>query len=129
MLVIAFGILAAIFASPYVADAELPMLELAYGVSLSVGIVYALLMLFAMFGTSLSSFVAVLEYGCGKSKFFLNKKLAVVAVLGVFAWLLSLFGFGELIGVIYPVCGYLGFLAIFGLLVHIIAHFRSIKKL
>ncbi len=128
LLLIALGILASIAVSPDVADAELPMLELAYSVSMFVGVLYAVLMLFAMFGTSLSSFVAVLEYGCQKSKRFSNKKLLFVAVLGTLAWLFSLFGFGELISVIYPMCGYLGFVAIAGLIIHIISYCRLNKK-
>lgn len=122
---IAVSIIMAVFASPQSAQAELPMAELAYGLSTAVGIIYCVLMLFGMFGTSLSSFVAVMEFGGQKSGFLLKHKGAFIIALSVAAWALSLFGFGDLIGVVYPVSGYLGFAVMLGVILHAVAVFRK----
>lgn len=109
LLLIAFSVLFGVLANVDVANTELPMLELAYNVSSVFGVVYAFLLLFGMFGTSLSSIVGVAEYGEQKSKWILNNKKILIIILCVTGWICSLFGFGDLIGIVYPISGYFGF--------------------
>ena len=45
-------------------------------------------------------------------------RFSFVLLLAIPAWLCSLFGFGKLIGTVYPICGALGALALLGLLHH-----------
>ncbi len=118
MLLIAVSVLFGVCANIGVADTELPMLELAYNVSSVLGIIYAVLLLFGMFGTSLSSIVGVIEYGERKSKWVENHKKFVIIILSLIGWICSLFGFGDLIGIVYPISGYFGFVAILTVTVH-----------
>lgn len=118
MLLIALCVLFGVFANIGVANTELPMLELAYDVSEILGIVYAVLLLFGMFGTSLSSIVGVVEYGEQKSQWFSNHKKCVIIILALTGWVCSLLGFGDLIGIVYPISGYFGFTAILAVVVY-----------
>ena len=74
---------------------------------LGVGLGTLALLLFAgMFGTALSSFVGIIQFFL--EKFSWNKKRERRFALGlaVLAFLASLFGFGDLISVLYPLFGY-----------------------
>lgn len=64
-----------------------------------------------MFGTSVSSLVAVLTYAGQKSAWLAGHRTALLLVLTAAAFAGSLFGFGDLIGTVYPVYGYLGMAA------------------
>ena len=77
-----------------------------------------------MFGASLSVFVPIPLYlqnrkNCSKHSTFYTSLLSLAAAL------LSLFGFSNLIAVIYPIYGYLAFAAIIGLIINYI---KNIKK-
>ena len=127
LMLIALSIIACLAVFPSFASAELPMLEAAYSLNAVVGIIYALLLLLAMTGTSMSSLIAVNEYLAKKSALLSRNKLLFSVILGAGAFALSLVGFGELISLIYPICGYLG-IAAFALIAEHFIHI-SRKKL
>lgn len=118
MLLIAVCILFGIFANIDIAHLELPMLELAYNISSILGVIYAVLLLFGMFGTSLSSIVGVIAYGEQKSQWFMEHKKTLVIALAFVGWICSLFGFGDLIGIVYPISGYFGIAVILAVIIH-----------
>ena len=111
LMIIALGILLALAVFPEAVKAELPMLALSSMLSPWLGYVYAALLLAGMLGAALSTYIAITNYAV--QKFHLNKKRknAVIVFMAFAAWLCSLFGFGDLISVVYPVCGYFGFAA------------------
>lgn len=78
--------------------------------AVALGVLAALLFL-GMFGTSVSSLVAVLTYAGQKSAWLAGHRTALLLVLTAAAFAGSLFGFGDLIGTVYPVYGYLGMAA------------------
>ena len=94
LLAVALGVLAALAVSPESVGAQLPMLDLA-----------------CRLGTSVSSLVAVLTYAGQKSARLAGHRTALLLVLTAAAFAGSLFGFGDLIGTVYPVYGYLGMAA------------------
>lgn len=105
---IAISVLLSLHAMPAASEAELPMLYCAQQQGNGFAYVYALLLLLAMFGTSLSCLVGMVEYLELKRPRFQKRHGIFVAVLLALAYLAGLFGFGDLIGVIYPVFGYAG---------------------
>lgn len=127
MLLIAVCVLFGVFANVGVANSELPMLELAYNINSALGLIYAILLLFGMFGTSLSSIVGVVEYSELKSEVLAKYKKMLIIILCLIGWIFSLFGFGDLIGIVYPISGYFGFSVILAVTVHWI-RVRRIKK-
>ena len=110
LLAVALGVLAALAVSPESVGAQLPMLDLACRLG-TAGVVYAVLLFLGMFGTSVSSLVAVLTYAGQKSARLAGHRMALLLVLTAAAFAGSLFGFGDLIGTVYPVYGYLGMAA------------------
>ena len=107
LLAVALGVLCALATSMGRGAA---MLNLACRLG-AAGAVYAVLLFFGMFGTSVSSLVAVLTYTGQKSAWLSAHRTLVLLVLTAAAFAGSLFGFGDLIGTVYPVYGYLGMAA------------------
>ena len=125
-LVLGTGLLTLIFAGillpmilfrSAVGAAELPMLELAYRVAPALGLLYAVLLLAGMFTAALSSLFAITS----RLQLWAGGRLATrrtTAVLCVLSFLGSIFGFKNVVSFVYPICGYIGFLALAGILHH-----------
>ena len=106
LLLIAGSVLVSVSAAPETASAELPMLALAQSRGAVWGYVYGVLLLLAMFGTALSSLVAFVTMLAAKSGRISKRKKSFTALCALCMFLGSLFGFGDLIGVVYPIFGY-----------------------
>ena len=106
LLLIAGSVLVSVSAAPETADAQLPMLALAQSRGIVWGYVYGVLLLLAMFGTALSSLVAFVSMLAAKSARISGHKNKFTALCALCMFLGSLFGFGDLIGVVYPIFGY-----------------------
>lgn len=112
LLVIALGILFSISVSDGSTEKELPMLFVAEKINIILGYVYAFLLFGGMLGTSVSSVVALENFMETKSEKIRNGRTLTVIIMCVLCFLLSLAGFSDLVGFIYPVFGYLGFAAL-----------------
>ena len=86
----------------YIADADFPMQALAEKISPMFGVLYAVLLLAAMFSGSLACMYGAAVQLFGEKE---QKKSAMLALWAV-AFLCSMVGFKELISFIFPVCGY-----------------------
>lgn len=106
LLLIAASVLVSVSASPSVTAAELPMLALAQAKGSIFGYAYGLLLLLAMFGTGLSSLVAFVGMVGAKHPAVGKNRVGFTAVCALLMFGGSLFGFGGLIGVVYPIFGY-----------------------
>ena len=115
---IAVGILMSVTSIFGASSKELPMLEIAFRLGNLCGLIYAVLLLFAMFSTSLSSLVSINIYI--KEKFPKSKKYikAITLLVGVLAFICSLRGFGNLVNTVYPVFGYVGFLILLMIIIN-----------
>ena len=102
---------------------QLPMLFIAKEINTIAGYIYAVLLLGAMFGTSLSSIVAVCEYTKEKYSFIKRNTNILTIILSIAACILSIAGFDNLINTVYPLCGIFGFFA----LILIVVHYIKIK--
>lgn len=119
LFLIAFAILCALYSHPESTAAQLPMLSLAMSLS-SLGVVYALLMLMGMFGAALSCHVATAHYLLGSFPLLAGHGKTAAFTLILLGWLGSLMGFGDLVGTVYPLCGYCGFAAMALICIHYI---------
>jgi uncharacterized membrane protein YkvI len=86
----------------YIADADFPMQALAEKISPMFGVLYAVLLLAAMFSGSLACMYGAAVQLFGEKE---QKKSAMLALWAV-AFLCSMVGLKELISFIFPVCGY-----------------------
>lgn len=118
LLLIAYSVLLAVMAVPETADAELPMLALAYGLSRPLGYVYGILLLLCMYGSALSMTVAITTYAAARSERVEKRRGWFILALGALGYAASSVGFGDLISVVYPVFGYCSSVFIVCLLVH-----------
>ena len=85
---------------------ELPMLSMALAINRPLGLIYGILLFLAMFGACLSNLIAFVRVVASKSKKIASSKIAFHIFCGIAVFALSLFGFGDLIGVLYPIFGY-----------------------
>jgi len=116
--VIALGILLSMANVQGSEQSELPMLFVAEKISPVLGYVYAFLLFGGMLGTSVSSVVALDTFVEMKHEKLRQKRVSVVVIMCASGFLLSLAGFSDLIGFIYPVFGYLGFAALLLILIN-----------
>jgi len=112
LILIAFAITLALAASPAAVTEDLPMLSLSVSMGAGYAFIYGILLFFGMFGSGFSCMVAVTEYLRVKYPKLTGHRFLFFCVLGLVAYLLSLFGFSSLVGVIYPVMGYVGIASI-----------------
>ena len=101
------------------AGSDLPMLTLAERIAPVWGIVYAVLLLCGMFGSGLACLfgVTIRIKKIAKNTRGSTLTLGLVAA----AFIGSLVGFKELIATVFPVFGYIGFLAMIGIVLHYFA--------
>ncbi len=120
MCVMAIVIIFVIWSFPDAMQAELPMLSAAMSIGKLSGGIYSVLLFLGMFGAALSCYMSLTNYF--RIKFALNKKafFAVAIAIGVAAFFGSIFGFGDLVGTIYPLFGYIGIIVLMFLLVNFI---------
>ncbi|MBE6797986.1 MAG: hypothetical protein E7531_06620 [Ruminococcaceae bacterium] len=110
LFVIATAIILSIYCLPYDKIGELPMLSAAMGINKIIGISYAVLLLGGMFGAALTSMMSISNYVT--VKFTRIKLFWAVAILAALNFVGSLCGFGDLIGTVYPLFGYLGLIVL-----------------
>jgi uncharacterized membrane protein YkvI len=102
-------------------DAKLPMLMLAERIHPFLGKVYAILLFCGMFGSALSCLFGVTVRIKNIRNIQGNTQIVGAVVL---AFIGSIVGFKELIAILFPICGYIGFFAMLG----ISLHFLSLQK-
>ena len=119
---LAFCLLIAVMAHQGSAAHHLPMMELAAACGPVWRYLYGILLLGGIFSTGFSSQGALNDYF---GLFGFKKKwvlLLSVALSGV-AFAIALFGFKDLVGAIYPILGYIGFVPITVIVVRALIHF------
>lgn len=124
LLVIALGIMLTMALNPESVFAQLPMLSAAQNINSVFTYIFAFLLFGGMFGTSVSSVFAIDEFAESRFKFSKKSSVILIVVTCLLSFAGSIFGFDKLIGIVYPVCGYLGVAA----LVLIVINFIKVKK-
>lgn len=125
LLLIALGVLLSVASVPGAAESELPMLFVASKLAPWAAWGYALLLVFAMFGASLSCQVSLVNFFLGKSATARKNRALFILLVTAATYGAGLFGFGELIGVLYPLFGYGSVLFIVTLTAH---YFITLRK-
>ena len=108
LLAIAMSMIAAMLVCPEAGQDELPMITLAGRISPLLKTGYSVLMTLSMVVSALGCVFALLQQLELQTPKLQKKEGLLNAVLCALAFAFSRFGFGTLIGVFYPICGYLG---------------------
>lgn len=127
LVIIALSVLISVSTESSFISAELPMLALAGAKTPALGYVYGVLLLIAMFGTALSSLVAFANMLCLKSEKINSRRIWLIVIYAVCMFCGSLFGFGDLISVVYPIFGYCSSVFVVLMVIHYIK-IRKVKK-
>ena len=125
LLVVAGSILTSLGTYPEAVQAELPMVALASRLNGTLGAIYGIMLLVAMFCNALASLVGMSAYIEQKSAFVRAHKKAVLLAVCVLAWAGSLLGFAEIIGTVYPLFGYVSIAFLVFMAIH---YFRAKKQ-
>ena len=100
---------------PKAMTTELPMLTAAVTISPVLGYGYGLLLLLAMTGSGVSKCFGITHHFSCKSKTVKRHPRLFELLLIAVAYPCSLVGFGDLVGTVYPIFGYLSFFLVIGL--------------
>lgn len=123
--VIAVSILGAMFACSEAGKASLPMLVVAAKLHPLLQYPYGLVLFGGMFGSALYGLVTVTTLLEAKESPLTRHKGRFLAGLAVIAYPASLFGFGDLISVLYPLIGYCSIVFILCMVFH---YYRSANR-
>ncbi len=104
-----------VFFRTMLSDAELPMVALATMIYPILGTIYSFILFIGMFGSALSCLFGA-AYRIRKYKDY--KLRPLIAIMISIAFAASLVGFKELIGIVLPIAGYIGFFAMIGITRH-----------
>ncbi|MBQ3482657.1 MAG: hypothetical protein IJA78_00595 [Clostridia bacterium] len=126
--VLAVLILLALATDPQVTDTALPMLTLAFSKSGLIGFFYAVLLIFGILSSGISSQSALNEYFTQRLPRARRFLLPASALMSLLAFLLGLLGFERLVGILYPLFGYIGVLPLLLLLLHAVLFYRQKKS-
>lgn len=112
LVLVAGSVLTSLTGYPEAAAEQMPMVALTSRLNPTLGIVYGFLLLLGMFSNGLASLVAFMEYINRHVKALETHRRITMAVLMLLVWAASLAGFGNLVGTVFPVFGYIGIVAI-----------------
>lgn len=108
-------------------EAQMPMVALASQLKPVLGLVYGVLLLFGMFSNGLATLVAFMEYVNQRSKRMNAHRKISMALLMIVVWASSLAGFGNLVGTVFPIFGYIGIVLIVCIIIHFVLCLRQAK--
>ena len=106
---------------------ELPMLSAAKTLFPPLGYVYGVLLFLAMSGSGISKCFGISYYFAKKWRFAEQHPKLFVVLLVVLAYACSLVGFGDLVGTVYPIFGYLSIVLLVAMLIRAAIHFKKKK--
>ncbi len=128
LIFVAYCILSSVAIYPPSVEQELPMVAVASALRPILGNIYGVLLALAMFCNSLASLVALMTYLKQKVSFVARREKPVLLIFAVVVWAGSLFGFGDIIGVIFPIFGYLSIIFLVTMVIHFIQRSRKGKE-
>lgn len=108
----------------YVYDSSLPMLKLAYLTNTAVGNCYGFVLLLAIFTTLVSTTYTMTSW----LKQFVKNKFASTIIIVIIGFILSRFGFDNIVSIFYPLKGVLGLVLIVAYSMFLFSHTKN-KKL
>ena len=129
LFLIASTILSMLFSSVECADYALPMVAHATNINAVAGVVFSLLLLLAMFATSLANSVAIAYYARKKISFMKKGIYYIIAVslISALSFACSLSGFEKLVSVVFPISGYVNSVFILMITINFIISVRRGK--
>lgn len=120
LIIVATAVLVSLAVYPEAKSEALPMMALSYSISPALSYVYAFLMFLAMTGASLASLIPIISYLANHSKVCEKHGAVTIFSLSIAAFLLSCFGFADLVGTLFSSFGYVALIGLAGIVRHYI---------
>ena len=118
LILVAAAVLMSLAVYPSAKAEELPMMAVAQSITPALSYVSAFLMFLAMTGASLASVIPIVSYLADHSRACEMHGAVTTFVLCFLAFLLSCFGFADLVGTLFSSFGYISLLGLLGLTLH-----------
>ena len=118
LVIVALSVLLSFAVIPEAAFEELPMLAISESISPVLMYVYAGLLFLSMTGASLACLIPTVTYLANYSKTAELHAAGATFIISGIAFLLSCFGFADLIGTLFSSFGYVSILGVIGLVLH-----------
>lgn len=128
LILVAGSILSSVVVCPGASDMEMPMVAVATALSPVYGYLYGVLLLLGMFCNALASLVALMTHLEQKVTRIKGQHVLFLAVMAVVTWGGSLFGFSDLIGVAFPIFGYVSVIFLVTMVIHYIQCCRKNRQ-
>lgn len=125
LIIVAVAIILSMGVMPQAKNEELPMMDIANSISPAITYVYAFLMFLAMLGASIACTVPVITYISDNSPACGKHPAIISYTMGLSGFLLSCFGFSNLVGTLFSSFGYIALIGLFG----ITRHYLKIRRL
>ena len=124
LLIVAGSVLTSVATLPEASAAQLPMVAVGSKLAPFLGNCYGVLLFLGMFCNSLASLVGLMTHMSQRIAVVRNHNKGVLLVMIAVIWACSLFGFADIIGVVFPLFGYASII----FLVTMVIHFIQCKK-
>lgn len=124
LLIVAGSVLTSVATLPEASAAQLPMVAVGSKLAPFLGNCYGVLLFLGMFCNSLASLVGLMTHMSQRIAVVQNHNKGVLLVMIAVIWACSLFGFADIIGVVFPLFGYASII----FLVTMVIHFIQCKK-
>lgn len=118
LVIVAGCVLTSLTGYPMATEAQMPMVALASKLKPILGLVYGVLLLLGMFSNGLATLVAFMEYLNPRIKLMNDHRRISMALLMISVWVASLVGFGNLVGTVFPIFGYIGIVLVICIVIH-----------
>ncbi|MGD9901065.1 MAG: hypothetical protein AB7S44_00825 [Spirochaetales bacterium] len=122
----ALVILTLFLSSNSIFGSDMPMVEVANLINPVLGIIYGVILFFAISMTLTACAFALTSWF---KKYFKNSSFCTVTSFMILGFILSRLGFGTILDIVYPIKGAIGFIFGLGVLVYYLKNRRKIKEL
>lgn len=127
LVIVAGAVLTSVASYPAASAAQLPMVAVGSALSRALGTVYGGLLFLGMFCNSLASLVALVTHLSQRMKPVATHKTVFLGITAVVIWGCSLYGFAEILAVVFPIFGYLSIVFMVTMAVHFVQEKRKEK--
>lgn len=127
LLIVAASVLTSVATLPEAAAAQLPMVAVGSKLAPILGSCYGVLLFLGMFCNALASLVGLMTHMSQRIAVVKNHYKGVLLVMIAVIWSCSLFGFADIIGILFPVFGYLSTIFLATMVIHFIQCKKELK--
>lgn len=128
LIIVSAAVLTSVASHISAAQEQLPMVAVGSALNPLLGGVYGILLFLGMFCNSLASLVALVTHLSQRVRPIAAHKPIFLAIMAVVIWACSLFGFSDILAVVFPIFGYFSIVFMAAMAIHFIQAKRREKQ-